>query len=449
MTDTFTSGKSLGHDFTSGTWQSDADQHWRKCSRCEVTDAKEAHSGGTATCTEKAFCTVCNQPYGELNASNHTGGTEVRGRVEATTSATGYTGDTYCKGCNAKIADGTTIPKKESSSGGGGTTYYRLTFDSNGGSSIQTIRTTYGKTINLSGYIPTRDGYNFIGWYSDKALTQKITEIKLNGSKTVYAGWTKSNPNTGINPFTDVNASDWFYDDVMFVYEKGLMSGISATTFAPYANATRNQIAVIFYRMEGSPAVEGKNSFTDVAYGPGTAWFYDAVTWAQQKGIMGGFGGGKFGPDEQVTREQLASIFYRYAQVKGYDVTNIGSLDSFTDRENVSDWAQEAMKWAVSSGIINGGENNLLDPKGTATRAEIAAMLHRFIEKQELRPVVTPSGTTGWTKPTGGGTSAKSPQTGDSFHTGLWLFTLCASAGAMAVTLIIKRREEEESRQLA
>lgn len=267
------------------------------------------------------------------------------------------------------------------SSGGGGTTYYTLIFDTNGGSSISAVRGIYGKTINLSSYVPTRDGYDFIGWYSDKTLTQKITEIKLNGSKTVYAGWTKSNPNTGVNPFTDVKAGDWFYNDVMFVYEKGLMSGTSATTFAPYANTTRAQIAVIFYRMEGSPAVEGKNNFTDVEYGPGTAWFYDAVTWVQQNGIMGGYGNGKFGPDDSVTREQLASIFYRYAQYKGYDTTQGGmAIREFDDYGSISSYAMDAMTWAVNIGLIKGGDNNLLNPNGTATRAEIAAMLHRFIE---------------------------------------------------------------------
>lgn len=222
-------------------------------------------------------------------------------------------------------------------------------------------------------YIPTRDCYDFSGWYSDKDLTNKITEIRLNGNKTVYAGWTKHNPNTGANPFTDVSTSDWFYEDVMFVYENGLMAGTSAATFEPYSNTTRTQIAVIFYRLEGSPAVEGKNNFTDVEYGPGTAWYYNAVTWAQQNGIMGGYGDGKFGPNDPVTREQLASIFYRYAQYKGYDVTATGSLDSFTDKGSASAWAQEAIKWAVGNGIMGGKENNLLDPKGTATRAEIAA----------------------------------------------------------------------------
>lgn len=270
-----------------------------------------------------------------------------------------------------------------SGGGGGGTTYYTLTFETNGGDSIQAIRAARGKTLDLSAYTPMRDGYDFGGWYADAALTQRITEIKLSGSKTVYADWKKREPNEPDavkNPFADVNAGDWFYQDVLFSYEKGLMSGMDAAAFAPYANTTRAQIAVIFYRMEGSPAVEGENSFTDVVRDSGTAWFYDAVTWAQQNGIMGGYGNSSFAPNDPITREQLAAIFYRYAQYKGYDTTQGGmAIREFDDYESISDYAMGAMAWAVNTGLVK-GDSNLLYPKGTATRAEIAALFHRFAE---------------------------------------------------------------------
>lgn len=270
-----------------------------------------------------------------------------------------------------------------SGGGGGGTTYYTLTFETNGGDSIQAIRAARGKTLDLSAYTPMRDGYDFGGWYADKDLTQRITEIKLSGSKTVYADWKKREPNEPDavkNPFADVNAGDWFYRDVLFSYEKGLMSGMNAAAFAPYANTTRAQIAVIFYRMEGSPAVEGENSFADVVRGSGTAWFYDAVTWAQQNGIMGGYSNSSFAPNDPITREQLAAIFYRYAQYKGYDTTQGGmAIREFDDYESISDYAMGAMAWAVNTGLVK-GDSNLLYPNGTATRAEIAAMLHRFVE---------------------------------------------------------------------
>lgn len=194
----------------------------------------------------------------------------------------------------------------------------------------------------------------------------------------------KENPDTGVtNPFTDVWETSWFFNDVMFVYERGLMAGTSATTFSPGSNTTRAQLAVIFYRMEGSPKVEGRNGFTDVEYGPGTAWYYDAVTWAKQSGVVSGYGNGTFGPGNPITREQLAAIFYRYAQYKGYDVTAAGNLDRFTDKEKVSPWAKEALTWAVSSGIVNGTGSSQLSPQGTATRAQIAAMLHRFVDWYE------------------------------------------------------------------
>lgn len=267
-----------------------------------------------------------------------------------------------------------------SGGGGGGTTYYTLTFETNGGGSMQAIRAARGKTLDLSAYTPMRDGYDFGGWYADKDLTQRITEIKLSGSKTVYADWKKREPDAVKNPFADVNAGDWFYQDVLFSYEKGLMSGMDAAAFAPYANTTRAQIAVIFYRMEGSPAVEGENSFTDVVRDSGTAWFYDAVTWAQQNGIMGGYGNSSFAPNDPITREQLAAIFYRYAQYKGYDTTQGGmAIREFDDYESISDYAMGAMAWAVNTGLVK-GDSNLLYPKGTATRAEIAALFHRFAE---------------------------------------------------------------------
>lgn len=267
-----------------------------------------------------------------------------------------------------------------SGGGGGGTTYYTLTFETNGGGSMQAIRAARGKTLDLSAYTPMRDGYDFGGWYADKDLTQRITEIKLSGSKTVYADWKKREPDAVKNPFADVNAGDWFYRDVLFSYEKGLMSGMDAAAFAPYANTTRAQIAVIFYRMEGSPAVEGENSFTDVVRDSGTAWFYDAVTWAQQNGIMGGYGNSSFAPNDLITREQLAAIFYRYAQYKGYDTTQGGmAIREFDDYESISDYAMGAMAWAVNTGLVK-GDSNLLYPKGTATRAELAALFHRFAE---------------------------------------------------------------------
>lgn len=277
------------------------------------------------------------------------------------------------------------------SSGGGGRTYHKMTFETNGGSTIRVMNAARGDIIDLTKYNPTREGYEFIGWFADAALRQKITEIKLTDNVTVYAGWREIEPvepETPIepekpaisNPFADVQEENWFYDDVLFAYEQGLLRGMSENMFAPQTASTRAQIAAIFYRMEGSPAVEGVGSFADVTQG---AWFYDAVTWAEKSGILSGYGNGSFGANDPVTREQLAAIFYRYAQFKGLDTENAGDLDAFADKNAASAWAQTALSWAVERGLVSGKGDSRLDPKGTATRAELAAMLHRFAQQTE------------------------------------------------------------------
>ena len=272
------------------------------------------------------------------------------------------------------------------SGGGGGynppVTYYTLRFETGGGSDISSVREAYNAYIDLTQYVPTWRGHTFIGWYSERSLTNKVSGVYLTKDMTVYALWrVDENPGTGANPFTDVSEKDWFYGDVMFVYENGLMLGTSKTLFSPHGTATRGMMATILWRMEGSPAPKGKNSFTDVEAGK---WYADAITWTAENGIFAGYGKDKFGPDDPITREQLAAIFYRYADYKGYDLTVKGNLDKFKDADKVTDYAKTAMQWAVGSGLMKGKSGNLLDPQGTATRAEIATMLHRFIEKYEL-----------------------------------------------------------------
>ena len=287
------------------------------------------------------------------------------------------------------------------SGGGGGynppVTYYTLRFETGGGSDIPSVREAYNAYIDLTGYVPTWRGHTFIGWYSERSLMNKVSGVYLTKDMTVYAGWrVDKNPGTGANPFTDVSEKDWFYGDVMFVCENGLMLGTSKTLFSPYGTATRGMMATILWRMEGSPAPKGKNGFTDVE---AEKWYTDAVTWTAENGIFAGYGKDKFGPDDPITREQLAAIFYRYADYKGYDLTVKGILDKFKDADKITDYAKTAMQWAVSSGLVKGKSGNLLDPQGTATRAEIAAMLHRFIEKYELVQGKAPGGLMGWIDP--------------------------------------------------
>ena len=340
------------------------------------------------------------------------------------------------------------IFEKDTGGGGGGynppVTYYTLRFETGGGSDIPSVRETYNTYIDLTKYVPTWRGHTFIGWYTERSLMNKVSGVYLTKDMTVYALWrVDENPGTGANPFTDVSEKDWFYGDVMFVYENGLMLGTSKTLFSPHGTATRGMMATILWRMEGSPAPKGKNSFTDVEAGK---WYADAITWTAENGIFAGYGKDKFGPDDPITREQLAAIFYRYADYKGYDLTVKGNLDKFKDADKITDYAKTAMQWAVGSGLVKGKSGNLLDPQGTATRAEIAAMLHRFIEKYELVQGKAPGGLMGWIDPK----RLQIPKTGDSSVLGLWGFSLCTSlAGCLALTTWqIRRRREEEALQI-
>ena len=273
-----------------------------------------------------------------------------------------------------------------SSGGGGGggsrkpsVTYYTLHFETNGGSAITDMREANNTRISLTKYVPTRQGHTFNGWYSDRSLTNQVSEVSLTKNMTVYAGWrADENPDIVVNPFTDVSEKDWFYNDAMFVYKNGLMLGTSKTLFSPHGTVTRGMMATILWRMEGSLAPKGENSFTDVEAG---RWYADAITWATENGIFAGYSKDKFGPDDPITREQLTAIFYRYADYKGYKLTVTGNLDKFEDADKITDYAKTVMQWAVGNGLIKGKAETLLDPQGTATRAEIAAMLHRFVEK--------------------------------------------------------------------
>lgn len=177
-------------------------------------------------------------------------------------------------------------------------------------------------------------------------------------------------------PFTDVNTTDWFYDAVQFAYDKGMMSGTSATTFSPSSTTTRGMIVTVLHRMEGTPEATGM-SFADV---PAGQWYSNAVAWASANGVVSGYGNGKFGPGDAITREQMATILYRYSQSKDYDTTKSSDISTFSDAAQVSSYATEAMKWAVASSLISGVGNNTLAPKGNATRAQVATVLMRYCQ---------------------------------------------------------------------
>lgn len=194
----------------------------------------------------------------------------------------------------------------------------------------------------------------------------------------VGVSYVKATTTPSKTKFNDVSANDWFASAVDYVTGKGMMNGTADNTFSPKANTTRGMVVTVLYRLENQPSTSAA-SFTDVASG---AYYANAVAWANANGIVSGYGSGKFGPNDKVTREQLAAILYRYAQYKKYDVsvgedTNILSYD---DAQSISSYAIPAIQWACGAGVVTGKSGSKLDSKGNATRAEVAAMLMRFCE---------------------------------------------------------------------
>ncbi len=181
----------------------------------------------------------------------------------------------------------------------------------------------------------------------------------------------------GAMSFTDVKSTDWYYTSVKYVYENGIMAGTSTTKFSPDTNLTRGMIVTMLYRVEGQPTVSATNKFTDVKNGD---YFYDAVRWAANNGIVNGTTATTFSPNTNITRQDLATILYRYVKEYKGQTASLGALTGFADASQVSDYASSAMKWAVGAGIINGSNGSLL-PKGNATRAQAAAMFERLLDK--------------------------------------------------------------------
>ena len=275
---------------------------------------------------------------------------------------------------------------------------WNITYVTDGGTIGGLYPVTYTEgTVTVLPTNVTKPGYTFLGWFTAYTGGVQIRQIGATetGDKTFYARWHKTvlppppvTPGTPVTParpaapvglpFADVSSSDWFYNDVRYVYEKGIMDGTGADRFSPNAPLTRAMIVTILYRMAGSPSVSGSSDFTDVAAGK---WFAKAVAWAAANGIVNGYGSGLFGPNDPVTREQLAAMLYRYAVYGGMTaVTLEENLGGFADTAQLSAYAIQAMNWAVGQGLINGSGSNLV-PKAQATRAQVAAIIHRYLER--------------------------------------------------------------------
>ena len=289
-------------------------------------------------------------------------------------------------------------PTPPISSGGGGssTNYYTVSQETNmenGKVSFDRSRAAEGNKVNImvapdTGYVldvlrvfdKNGKGINFTE-NKDGSFTFEMPK----GNVKVEASFIKKIINPETLPeldemsFDDIIEGDWFYKSVIYINKKALMVGSGDNKFSPNENANRAMIATVLSRLEKNPKINA-NSFTDVA--PGT-WYYNSVSWAADNKIVVGYGNNLFGPMDDITREQLASILYNYANYKGYNTANTRNLDTFTDKNEISKWARTTMSWAVDSGIIVGKYKNKLSPTDTATRAEVATMLKRFLERTE------------------------------------------------------------------
>lgn len=283
-----------------------------------------------------------------------------------------------------------TKPSSGGSSGGSssGKTTYKVTTSAvnNGGVNASPSNAEKGAVITIT--LSPDKGYKLDKLTVTDGSGKTVSTVKK--SDTVYTftmpasavkvgvSYVKATETPSETKFNDVSANDWFASAVDYVTGKGMMNGTADNTFSPKANTTRGMVVTVLYRLENQPSTSAA-SFTDVASG---AYYANAVAWANANGIVSGYGSGKFGPNDKVTREQLAAILYRYAQYKKYDVsvgedTNILSYD---DAQSISSYAIPAIQWACGAGVVTGKSGSKLDPKGNATRAEVAAMLMRFCE---------------------------------------------------------------------
>ena len=262
--------------------------------------------------------------------------------------------------------------------GGGGVSRYTVKFDTNGGTTVANKTVTRNSKL-AEPTAPVKDGYTFDGWYTDKELTTAYDfDAKVTKSFTLYAKWVEAKA-THVCPsekFSDLDTTKWYHEDIDYVLDNEIMLGTSETVFAPEGSLTRGMLVTILYRSEGEPATNKSIPFADVDMG---AYYTNAVVWAQQNGIVKGISETEYAPDMNVTREQLATIMFRYAQFKGMDAVTAEENLGFNDASDISDWAVAAMNWGVGRDYIFSRTEGSIAPRIAATRAEIAAFIHRYI----------------------------------------------------------------------
>ena len=412
----FTSGEPLGHDY--GKWTSNQDgTHSRVCSHDAAHTETVPCSGGTATCLEPAICEVCGTGYGEIDPEHHTGTAQWITTEETHKQAYTCCGavvvaegphvyddekDATCNDCgfNREIPHDHTYDGWSTDA----ENHWRACTDPDCPDPTGSIQDKAAHVYdndkdaicNICGYqrtIPHEHTYG--AWSTDAenhwhactdpdcpdptgSIQDKAAHTYDNDQDAIcnVCGYQRTIVTPVVNPFKDVKESDWCYDDIMYVYEQGLMVGTKSGTFSPNLSLTRGMMATIIWRMEGSPAPTAAASFRDV---PSGIWCADAIAWTAEHSIFLGYGDHSFKPNEQITRQQLVTILYRYTDYLGKDVTASGDLSGFRDTDQLASWAETPMRWAVGTGLIRGKTTTTLDPRSSATRAQVAAILHRFL----------------------------------------------------------------------
>ena len=285
--------------------------------------------------------------------------------------------DNLCDKCETNLAPvtptPTPTPNRPGPGGGGGgvASSFTIKFETNGGSKVDDVKVENGKSL-AEPAAPTKNGFTFDGWYTDKELTKKYDfSQKVTKSFTLYAKWIEGEFK---NPFVDVNEGDWFYDAVMFVLKKGITKGVSETEYAPQGKVTRAQFITMLCRAYEIEEMTGEN-FADC----GNTWYTGYLAAAKQLGISNGVGDNMFAPEKEITREEMVTLIYNYLKSINKVTEETAEL-SFADSDNVSEWAKTAVAYAAKNGIVNGKGNNIFDPQGTATRAELAQIFYNMFK---------------------------------------------------------------------
>ncbi len=272
-------------------------------------------------------------------------------------------------------------PSSGSVSGGGGSSTFSIRFHANGGTVVETVKAKKGAVIAEP--TTTRDGYIFAGWYTDSEFTKPFDfSTPIKSSLNLYAKWIEDG--TGVsdnicNEFSDISVSAWYHQGVHYALENGIMNGTGGAKFAPDLNVTRAMLVTVLWRAEDRPISTVECAFADLKAGE---YYVDAVKWADENGVVTGVTSTEFAPNDAITREQFATIMYRYAKLKGYDVS-VGentNILSYADYSKISEYAIPAMQYAAGSGLMTGRTASTLNPQDQATRAEMATILFRFFE---------------------------------------------------------------------